>query len=368
MSFITRDKSGAWRARYRDPDGRARSKNFARKTDAEQFLTSIDHAKLTGSYVDPSAGRVTFREYADQWRKVQVHRPSTAAQIETNLRLHVFPFFGDRPLSSIRPSELQAWVRGRSESLEPATIELVYRYIVSILRAAVADRIIASSPAVRIKLPKKTVRRIEPLPTEVVEDLTNAVPPRYRALVILAAGTGMRQGECFGLTVDRIDFLRRQVTVDRQLCLLPGGPPSLGPPKTAASYRTIPLPQVVVDALASHLTSFPVGSGGLVFTNDAGAPIRRTRFSAIWRPVVAAVNAPVGTGFHALRHYYASLLIRHGESVKVVQSRLGHASASETLDTYSHLWPDSEDRTRAAVDEVLGGLASEPRQSTGSFP
>jgi len=58
--------------------------------------------------------------------------------------------------------------------------------------------------------------------------------------------------------------------------------------------------------------------------------------------------------FHALRHYYASLLIRHGESVKVVQDRLGHASASETLDTYSHLWPDSEDRTRQAVDEVLG--------------
>jgi len=61
-----------------------------------------------------------------------------------------------------------------------------------------------------------------------------------------------------------------------------------------------------------------------------------------------------GTGFHALRHYYASLLIRHGESVKVVQSRLGHASAAETLDTYSHLWPDSEDRTRQAIDAVLG--------------
>ena len=58
--------------------------------------------------------------------------------------------------------------------------------------------------------------------------------------------------------------------------------------------------------------------------------------------------------FHDLRHFYASLLINHGESVKVVQARLGHASASETLDTYAHLWPDNEDRTRAAVDEVLG--------------
>ena len=66
-----------------------------------------------------------------------------------------------------------------------------------------------------------------------------------------------------------------------------------------------------------------------------------------------ACGLPDGTGFHAIRHYYASLLIRHGESVKVVQSRLGHASAKETLDTYGHLWPDSDDRTRQAVDLVL---------------
>jgi integrase len=58
--------------------------------------------------------------------------------------------------------------------------------------------------------------------------------------------------------------------------------------------------------------------------------------------------------FHDLRHYYSSLLIQHAESVKVVQRRLGHKSAVETLDTYSHLWPDSEDRTREAVDLVLG--------------
>ena len=73
----------------------------------------------------------------------------------------------------------------------------------------------------------------------------------------------------------------------------------------------------------------------------------------MWQAAVKAAGASAGTGFHELRHYYASLLIRHGESVKVVQSRLGHASASLTLDTYSDLWPDSDDRTRTAVDSVL---------------
>jgi len=367
VSFITHEKSGSWRARCRDPDGRARSKNFTRKADAEHFLTTVEHSKLSGAYVDPSAGRVTFREFAELWRAVQVHRPSTAAQVETNLRRHVYPQLGQRPLAALRPTELQAWVRGRSEELEPATVELVYRYVVAILRAAVADRLIARSPAIGIKLPKREVRRVEPLSTELVEQLLGAMPARYRALVVLAAGTGMRQGECFGLTLDRVDFLRRQVTVDRQLVLLPGAPPRLAPPKTAASNRTIPLPTVVLDALAEHLAAFPVGSDGFVFVNELGSPIRRTRFSVIWQRVVKVTGAPTRTGFHSLRHYYASLLIRHGESVKVVQARLGHASAAETLDTYSHLWPDSEDRTRAAVDEVLGAAAS-ALTSGGTFP
>jgi integrase len=70
----------------------------------------------------------------------------------------------------------------------------------------------------------------------------------------------------------------------------------------------------------------------------------------VWRPAVKACNLPESTHFHGLRHYYASLLINAGESVKTVQARLGHASAIETLDTYGHMWPESEDRTRQAVD------------------
>ena len=103
--------------------------------------------------------------------------------------------------------------------LSAGTVELVYRYVVAVFRAAVADRIIAASPAVAIKRPKPEVVEIEPLATEIVEALVANISERYRALVILAAGTGLRQGECFGLTVDRVDFLRRQLRVDRQLLL-----------------------------------------------------------------------------------------------------------------------------------------------------
>jgi integrase len=114
------------------------------------------------------------------------------------------------------------------------------------------------------------------------------MPPRYRALVILAAGTGMRQGECFDLVLSKVDFLRRTVRVDQQLVLLPRRPPFLAPPKTSASHRTIPLPQVVVTALSEHVRQFPVTHpDGRMFTDDDGEALRRTAFSReIWRPTI----------------------------------------------------------------------------------
>jgi integrase len=357
VASIKKRPDGRWRARYRDPAGKEHAKHFDRRVDAERFLTTVEHSKLTGGYVDPRAGRITVRTYVEQWRAGQVWRPSTAASVETAMRRHVLPRFGDRPLASIRPSEVQAWVRELSDTLAPATVKLAYRFFTQAMRAAVTDRVIATSPCTGVKLPEITRERVVPLELVEVAALADAMPARYRALVTLGAGTGLRQGEAFGLTVDRIDFLRRTLTVDRQLVLLPD--PHLAAPKTKASIRSVPLPDVVLGALSRHLAAFP--SDGFVFTNESGESLRRSVFSRIWRRAVKTAALPAGTSFHDLRHHYASLLIRHGESVKVVQARLGHASASETLDTYSHIWPDSEDRTRAAVDSAWRAGADSSR-------
>ena len=175
---------------------------------------------------------------------------------------------------------------------------------------------------------------------------------------MFGAGDGISylvgQGELFGLPVDRVDFLRRKLTVDRQPVARKNGEPVFGPPKTASSEREMPLPQVIVDTLAEHLAAYPADPNGLVFRNQRGHPHARTVFDDTWNPAAKRAGLPKSTGMHALRHYYASLLIQHSESVKMVQARLGHASASETLDVYSHLWPDSGDRTRDAIDAVLG--------------
>ncbi len=370
MAYIkrrVRNGKVTWRARYREPDGTERSRSFAKRSDAERWLDAIRGDLAHGTYVDPAGGRRLFRDYAAEWQASRVHRPTTAAQVDSHLRHHILPFFGHRPMGAVRRSEVQAWVKGRTELLAPATVELVYRYLASVFRAAVGDRLIAASPCEGIRLPKKERQRVVPLETEQVLALADAVPDRYRGLIVTAAGTGLRQGEAFGLTVDHVDFLGRRLDVAQQLVLLAGQPAFLAPPKTEASRRTVPIPDVVLEALAAHLGAFPAGESGVIFTNERGEPISRTRFSeAVWRPAIREAGLPAGTGFHALRHYYASLLIRHGESVKVVQARLGHASASETLDTYSHLWPDSEDTTRAAVDDAILGARAVPMRSRDS--
>jgi integrase len=180
--------------------------------------------------------------------------------------------------------------------------------------------------------------------------------------VLVGAGTGLRPGELFGLSVNRIDFLRRTIRVDRQLVRARGIGVRLAELKTGASYRTIPLPTTVVDALAAHLTKWPAEADDLVFSNERGRPTQQQPFAAVWKTARSRAQLPGWATPHDLRHYYASLLIRSGASVKVVQARLGHGSAKVTLDVYGHLWPDEEDRTRGAVDAELG----QPQPSTST--
>lgn len=359
MASITKVGTG-YRARWRSPDGASRSKTFRKKVDAENHLTSVEHSKLTGAYVDPRAGRVTFKAIAEEWRLAQVHRPRTAEQIEAYLRRCVYPRIGQRPIGAIRPSEIQSLVKALStgvdggKPLAPSTVRVIHTWVSVIFKAAVTDMVIPKSPCAGVKLPPVDHRKVVPFSAETVDALIDAMPERYRALVVVGAGTGVRISEALGLTNDRVDWMRRTLTIDRQLVGIEQGSPVFGPVKDQRNRpRTIPLPQVVLDELALHVSRYDLGPEGVLFTTSRGAPLGRAVFSGIWGPAARPLGIPTGDGYHQLRHFYASLLIRAGESVKVVQERLGHTSAQMTLDIYSHLWPEDEDRTRAAVDSVL---------------
>ena len=353
-----------YRARWRTPDGGSRTKTFARKIDAQQFLASVSHRKATGEYIDLNGGRILFGDYARQWMANQPHRASTTQSVESMMRVHILPTFERMPLGQVRPSHVQAWVTAIAQVLAPSTTSVVYGKVAAIFRSAVEDRLIAHSPCGRkIRLPRSSGGEVVPMTAAQVRAMVEYVPDRYAAFVVLLAGSGLRPSEALGLTVDRIDFLRRTIRVDRQLITLAGHVPELAPPKTPASVRTIPVPQPVLDVLAAHLDRYaPADPLRLIFTDSKRDPIRRNAMGHFWRRALAAANeagAPVGEFTpHDLRHYAASVLIEQGASVKAVQRHLGHASATTTLDTYAHLWPDSEDTTRRALEVGLVGVVS----------
>ncbi len=191
MASIDRRQVGHYRARWREyPGAPQRTKQFRCKKEAELFLDAVRGDLAQGKYVGPAGGLTLFRDYAEQCRARQVHRPSTAAKAESYLRIHAYPFLGHRPLGSIRRSEVQAWVKGRSEVLVPGSVEVVYRWVSAIFKAAVGDQLIGASPCNRIALPKREDGEVLPLTAAQVQQMADACPDRYRALVVLAAGTG----------------------------------------------------------------------------------------------------------------------------------------------------------------------------------
>jgi integrase len=195
--------------------------------------------------------------------------------------------------------------------------------------------------------------RVVPLTVAQVEALVAATPGRYRALVIAAVGSGLRQGELLGLPVDDVDLNRRLLHVRHQLVNVPGVPTQLGPPKTTSSLRTVPVPAFVTTALTVHKTAFPPGPFGVLFTNRRGEGVNRQSLHRSFQAALRTAGLPATVTFHQLRHTYASLLIEAGESVTVVAARLGHKNATETLHTYSHLWPSSEDQTRLVLSRAF---------------
>lgn len=347
--------------RFRDPDGRQRKKTFSKKGDADRFAATVEADKLRGQYVDHS-DRTTVAEYARAWASARPHRPSSARRVSSLIETHIAGTrLGDRRLSAVRPSEVQAWASDRAQVLAPTTLRNLVSLLRSIYASAVLDRLAASSPVVRVQLPRAERERVVPLTVQQVQALANAMPARTRAMVITQAGLGLRIGELLALRVEDVDFLRRTVRVEWQIA---SKTQQRVAPKTPRSRRTIPLPQVVADALAAHIAEFPPAADGTIFTSTTGVIHWQQVYAS--RTLAAAVKQaglPAGTTTHDLRHHYASVLLAAGESVVAVAERLGHENASLVLSTYGHLMPDSEDRTRRAVDEAWCAISAPSGES-----
>jgi integrase len=346
-----------WRVKWRDPARRQRSKSFRRKTDATKHAKAVAVDLERGEYFDGSKGRTTFNAYVDaHYLPSRDWRASTRDQADIHFRKWIYPTLGDKPIGAITPTDLdRITVACRSAGLAPTTTEIIYVRATNVLKAAAADGVIRVAP-VSTQRPRRPRKRPEdevvPLSRGQVAELVGNVPERLEAFVWVMIGAGLRSGEAAGLTADRVDFDQLEIRIDQQLVTPGKGAPHLGPPKTAASKRTVPVGEKLAEVLAIHAKRHgPVGGDGLLFGSRDGSPLRRNVISDAWKRY--RPQETEARGWHVCRHTYASALIHAGESVKVVQARLGHASADETLNTYAHLWPGSEDNTRRALDDWM---------------
>jgi integrase len=363
MANIARRPDGKWRARYRDESGHEHAKHFDRKVDAQRWLDETTAALVTGQYVDPRAGKVTFAGFYAGWAPRQVWESTTVRAMHLTARSVTF---AEVPLSRLRRSHVEAWIKAMdSKGLAPGTIKTRLVNVRTVLRAAVRDRVIASDPSDGVAGPSGRRREAAMvLPTaEQVAALLQAVDGPYRAFVALAAFAGLRLGEAAGVQVGDIDFLRRRLAVTRQVQRAPGGVVEIRPPKYQ-SERVVYLADDLVKLIAAHVAEHRPGTSShrWMFEASPGQPPHQNTVGYFWRKSCRRVGV-TGVTLHDLRHYYASGLIAAGCDVVTVQRALGHAKATTTLNTYAHLWRTAEDRTRTAAQSMLSAALAIPADS-----
>lgn len=346
-----------WRARYRGPDGRERSKSFARRTDAEQFLAQVEVDKSRGAWIDPTRGQLPFAEWADRWLRTTTHlKPKTRAGYESMLRSRLLPTFGRAPIGDIRPIDVREWLSSmQARGLSASSCRQAYHLLGAIMTTAVEDGRIAASPCVGIRLPRLPQVEMAYLAPEQLRDLLATVDPTYRLFVEVLAIGGLRFGEAVALRRSRCDLLRSRLMIAESLSDV-SGTLYFGPPKTH-QRRTVTLPRFLRDRLGEHLATVD-GDEELVFQAPRKGPIRYSNFARrIWKPSLLAACLP-DMGVHALRHTCAALLIAQGAHPKAIQSHLGHRSITTTLDRYGHLFEDEHEKLAERIDAAYSELVS----------
>jgi integrase len=233
----------------------------------------------------------------------------------------------------------------------------------------VKDRVIGSDPTDGVRLPRgrrADVAMSIPTPEEVGQ-LMAVADGRFQPLIALCAFAGLRLGEAAAVQLGDVDFLRKSLRVSRQVQRVNGGAIVVRAPKYG-SERVVYLADSLINVLAKHVTANgTIGNGRWLFAGEEDGPPHQNTVGYWWRKTLRDAGLSA-IKLHDLRHFYASGLIAAGCDVVTVQRSLGHAKATTTLNTYAHLWPTAEDRTRKAAESIIYaalGQVADGEASTG---
>jgi integrase len=345
-------RGNSWRARYRGPDHRERSKSFRRKSDAERWLAQQRSLMAQGDWTDPALGRITFGEYALAWLASRADlKPKTRHQYESLMHLHVLPTWRTVPLAKVTFEGLTEWVAKLTVAgLGPSAIRQSVFVVSAALDHAVRSGRIRTNPARGLGLPRPPRRDYVYLTHGQVRALA-AGAGAWRLLILLLAYTGLRWGEATALRVCDIDLERRRIDVRRAFSDV-GGHVLLGTPKSHQS-RTVPVPRFIAAEIATAVTGRRPDD--LIFTMSSGSVVRLPNWRrSVFLPARSRAGLSDRFRVHDLRHTAASLMIQAGYPPKMLQEIMGHASITTTLDLYGHLYPGEMDRYAARLDDAAG--------------
>lgn len=357
MASIQKRDSGRWRARYRDAAGKEHARHFDRRIDAQRRLDEVTASVVTGTYTPPSTARLTEAAWCDQWLAGYAsNKPSTVRQARTHVaKIKEGP--GDTFLVGLKPSHVSNWVaQVKAAGHADSYVCALHARLAQICTEAVHDGLIPRSPCSRRTAPSAGKQRAFVATTEQVWALHDAMPEHLRPAVLLGAFAALRTAEVCGLRVSDVDFMRGIVHPAVQY--------PAEPLKTERSRSAIPIPRNLALEFAAHVKKHYTES--TLVTTELQKQVGPWRLDRAVRAAREDADQPGESRFHDLRHYYASMLIASGSDVKIVQARMRHASAKTTLDVYGHLWPDTEESTRAAVETVLAARADSLRTATVS--
>ena len=375
---VRRLPSGRYQARYQGTDGidRPAPETFATKGEAEVWLTLKEAEILRGDWMDPDAGRVPFGKYAARWIDDQVLKLRTEELYRGLLNNHLSPAFGNVDLRDIRESDIRSWRKERltagpkqERPFGPVTVAKAYR----LLNTATDDRLIRRNPC-RIKgagqedSPERAVISLETLIA-----LLDQVPPRYRALVLLATFASLRFGELAGLRRGQVDLDGCAVRIVVSTAETDDGRLIDDDPKSQAGRPRVAFPKEIAPELRWHLERFAQpGDNGLVFIGPQGGRLRRSTFRRTWTKARTAVGLP-DLHFHDLRHTGNTMAAGQGASLRELMERMGHSSARAAL-IYQHPTQERDEAIAAGMGKLLrrarrkaqeaGGAGTEQRSGT----
>jgi integrase len=344
---VARRPNGQWRARYRDDLGKEHARHFETRKKAQCWLDQVTASKVTGSYVDPNAGKITFADWWREWSQRQVWARGTVLSANVAAKSVTF---GDVALGDVKTSHIEQWISTLIKAgQKPSTITLKYVHVNHAFRAAVKDRRIQHNPAEGVTLPRTERREVAmkiPSPERVAK-LINAADDEFSIFLALCAFAGLRVGEACAVQVGDIDWIGRKLDIVRQVQYRGAAGTELKAPKDG-SARTVPIPDELINILSEQIREHGLADDDWLFSNSPN----QAKVTVEWTRTAKRAGV---SGFtpHSLRHFHASGLIASGADVVTVQRAMGHSKPTITLNTYSHLWPTAEDRTRSAAAELM---------------